>query len=130
MKKLRSISQSAFLILTLAALVIAAAPQVNKILSDQARNHIGEKATVCGLVVATRYLDNSKAKPTFLNFDQTFPNQTFTVVIFESDRAKFREAPEKLYDGQHICVTGMIREYRKKPEMIVKGPDQIVMMTE
>jgi len=51
-----------------------------KLTAAEAKEHIGETATVCGDVVSTRYASSSKGHPTFLNFDKQYPNQIFTVV--------------------------------------------------
>lgn len=42
--------------------------------ASEAKDHIGEQATVCGKVVSTRYAESSRGSPTFLNFDQPYPN--------------------------------------------------------
>ena len=94
------------------------------ITAAEAGKHVGESATVCGLVVSAHYAATSKAQPTFLNLDKAYPNQPFTAVIFGTDRPKF-SAPETAMLGKHICVTGKIELYRGKSEIIVHEPDQI-----
>jgi DNA/RNA endonuclease YhcR with UshA esterase domain len=95
--------------------------------SEQAREHIGVTNTVCGVVASARYLDREREKPTFLNFDHPYPNQTFTVRIPGASRAAFNEPPEVLFPGKTVCVTGLIVEYRGKPEIVVGDPYQIVV---
>ena len=90
----------------------------------EAKGHIGEQATVCGKVVSTRYADGSRGNPTFLNFDQPYPNQIFTMLIWGSDRSKFDE-PETKYRGKQICVTGKISDYKSTPEIIASDPSQV-----
>jgi hypothetical protein len=46
----------------------------------EAKNHIGEKGTVCGEVASTHYASRSRGKPTFINLDKPYPNQIFTGV--------------------------------------------------
>jgi micrococcal nuclease len=84
---------------------------------------VGQDATVCGKVADTRYLESGK-RPTFLNFDQPYPNHTFTAVIFGENRAKFG-TPEKDYLHRDICVTGKIEDYNGKPQIVVTEPQQI-----
>jgi micrococcal nuclease len=91
--------------------------------SAKAKNHIGQDATVCGKVADTRYLESGRS-PTFLNFDDKYPNHTFTVVIFGENRAKFG-TPEKDYLDKNICVTGKIEDFNGKPEIVVTEPQQI-----
>jgi DNA/RNA endonuclease YhcR with UshA esterase domain len=62
-----------------------------------------------------------------LNFNRPYPNNTFTVVIPGSARARFKNAPETMYRGKTICVTGLITIYKGKPEIVVTAPSQIVI---
>lgn len=95
------------------------------ITADQAASNIGKKMTVCGKVVSTKFLSRSKGQPTLLNLDKPFPNQIFTVLIWGSDRNRFKESPEDMYNSKTICVTGLIKEFKGKPEVIVNDPEQI-----
>jgi len=67
--------------LTSAALLLCGAVGVfgsPDISPAEAAKHIGEKATVCGVVASARYASRSKGQPTFLNLDKPYPNQIFT----------------------------------------------------
>jgi DNA/RNA endonuclease YhcR with UshA esterase domain len=86
--------------------------------------HVNQTATVCGIVVSAKYATSSEGQPTFLNLDKPYPNNVFTAVIWGSDRAAFPYAPESLAD-RRICVTGTVKLYRGKAEIIVSGPSQI-----
>lgn len=90
-----------------------------------AKAHVGEQATVCGLVKSSRWASNSNRRPTFLNLDEAYPKQAFTVVIFEENRGKFTPAPEEQFKNKRICVTGRIEEFRGTPEIVVTAPAQI-----
>ena len=90
----------------------------------EAKNHVGENATVCGEVVSTHYAERSRGNPTFINLDKPYPNQVFTLVIWGSDRAKFGD-PEEKYRSKHVCVTGKITDYRGSPEVVAHEPSQI-----
>ena len=95
-----------------------------KITPLEAKDHIGESATVCGSVVSTRYAASTKGQPTFLNLEKPYPNQIFTVVIWGSNRSRFG-TPESEYKGKRICVTGKIADYRGVPEIVASNPEQI-----
>lgn len=41
----------------------------DSITPSQAKDHVGQTATICGKVAGTRYLDSSERRHTFLNFD-------------------------------------------------------------
>ena len=89
-----------------------------------AKNHVGERATVCGEVASTHYAASSRGNPTFINLDKPYPNQIFTVLIWGTNRPKFGD-PEEVYRGKHICVTGKISDYKGAPEIIAYEPSQI-----
>lgn len=96
----------------------------NSISAAEAKNHVGEKTTVCGEVASTHYAARSRGNPTFINLDKPYPNQIFTVLIWGSDRPKFGD-PEEAYRSKHICVTGKITDYKGVPEIIAYEPSQI-----
>jgi hypothetical protein len=66
----------------------------------------------------------SQSQPTFLNLDEPYPRQIFTIVIWGGDRAKFGE-PEKTYRDKSVCVSGRIRDFRGVPEIAASAPSQI-----
>jgi hypothetical protein len=98
----------------------------NTYTADQAKSHVGEKATVCGMVASAHFAASSKGQPTFLNLDKPYPNQIFTILIWGSDRAKFGN-PERDYARKNICITGTIQEFRGSAEIIARSPDQITV---
>ena len=111
-----------FLVCVATSLLLFA--QSGHLTSAEAKNHIGERATVCGKVVSTHYAARTKGSPTFLNLDEPYPNQVFTALIWGSDRSKFGD-PESKYGNKRICVTGLIKDYRGVPEVVVEEPSQI-----
>jgi hypothetical protein len=92
--------------------------------AKDAKDHMGQVETVCGKVASAHYADRSKGQPTFLNLDEPYPHEIFTVVIWGNDRSKFG-APESKYRDARICVTGKIASYRGKPEIAATEPSQI-----
>jgi hypothetical protein len=92
--------------------------------ATEAKEHIGEFAVVCGKVVNTRFADNIRGTPTFLNFEKPHPNQLFTVVIWGRLRDKF-DRPEAKYKDKEICVKGKIEEHRGTPQIEARDPAQI-----
>lgn len=112
----------------LAFLLLAITPALAQktLTASEAKDHIGELATVCGKVVSTRYAESSRGRPTFLNFDEPYPNQVFTVVIWGSDRSKFGD-PETRYRGKRVCANGKIGEFKGVPEVVTNEPAQIKM---
>ena len=101
--------------------LIAQAPQVKRLTAAEAKDHVGENATVCGKVASTRYAVTTRGKPTFLNLDKPYPNPIFTVLIWGESREKFG-TPEEKYRDKQVCVTGKITEYRGAPEIVTNDP--------
>lgn len=99
--------------------------QTNNITAAEAKDHVGETRTVCGKVASTHFASKSKGEPTFLNLDEPYPKEVFTILIWGSDRAKFG-TPETKYKDVSVCVTGKITSHREKPEVIATDPKQIV----
>ena len=83
--------------------------------APEAAVHIGEEATICGVVASATFAARSRRQPTFLNLDKPYPNHIFTVVIWGTDRAAFSPPPEVAYRNKRVCVTGFIKEYRGRP---------------
>ncbi len=92
---------------------------------EEAGKHTGNNETVCGDVVRAFYATSSKGQPTLIDLGGFFLSRVFTVVIWGEDRNKFEKPPETLYGGKKICVTGTIKSYRGRPEIIVRDPSQI-----
>jgi hypothetical protein len=57
-------------------------------------------------VVSAKF--SSKSQATFLNLDQSFPHQLFTVTIWKDARRNFSYKPEVDLAGKYIVVTGLV----------------------
>jgi micrococcal nuclease len=88
----------------------------------EAPNHVGEYACVVGRVDHV----NRPKKTTFLNFCPDYKTCPFGAVIFNSDAHKFPN-PEQ-YEGQTVEITGLIRSYQGRPEIILNDPQQIKIL--
>ena len=86
MKSLRSLTVAYLFSLLLD---FSTAAQTNKITAAEAKDHVEEIRTVCGKVVSTHYASGSKGQPTFLNLDEPYPKEAFTILIWGNDCAKF-----------------------------------------
>jgi len=101
------------------------APAQEPVTAAEAKDHIGQKITVCDKVFGTRFLESSNGQPTFLNLGAAYPASPFTIVIFGTDRPNFKEKPELYYNNQKVCATGLIKEYNGKPEMVLSNEAEI-----
>jgi hypothetical protein len=91
---------------------------------EDAANHIGESATVCGVVASAKFEAHARSQPTLLDLGKAYPRAVFTAVIYADNRAKFG-TPETSLRGKRICVTGQISDYHGKPEIVLSDPTQL-----
>ena len=91
---------------------------------NKAHEFYGQNVTVCGKIVATY----NSGKACFLNFHKNY-KKYFTAVIFRSAFAKFPANPENYYYGKEVEVTGTVKEYKGKPEIICTDPSQIKIIS-
>jgi len=98
----------------------------SRLRAEEAVDHAGETATVCGRVAGASFARSVRGQPTFLNLDRPHPDQPFSVVIWGDDRPAFGE-PERSFAGRRICATGLIRLHKGKPEIVVRRPDEIAV---
>lgn len=97
-----------------------ASTKENVISWEDAGQYYGRIMTVEGEIVATY----NTGEVCFLNFHKNW-KQYFTAVIFSSDFTKFPVPPDEYYLFKKVRVKGLIKEYKDKPEIIVKNPSQI-----
>ena len=110
------------IILSVFALVFCTETSIT---SSDALEYVGEHQEVCGEVVSTHYASGSRGTPTFLNFDEAYPNHIFTAVIWGDSRKEFKFKPEKRFEGKEVCVEGIIKTFKDKPQIIVRNSEQI-----
>jgi len=93
---------------------------------DSVSAYIGQQVKVCGKVADT-FRPAGQTSITYLNFGGKYPDHKFTVVIFPKDLINFPFSPVEKYKNQNVCVTGMAAEYKGKPQIVAKFPEQIVV---
>lgn len=101
-------------------ILLSATPTLAATYTDsQAAFHVGENATVEGIVTATHV---SSKGTEFINFGGKYPNEDFTAVIFAENAAQIDVSQ---YYWKKLDVTGKIQLYQGKPEIIVSSPAQL-----
>jgi len=89
---------------------------------EDAIHHIGEIKTVRFFV--KKSYDSGRI--VFLNSKNDFKDpENFTAVILKKDKHRFPPSPADHYWGKTVDVTGMIKEYKGRAEIIIKNPSQI-----
>ena len=84
-----------------------------------APDHIGEKATIKGAVLK---VFTSKSGVTFFDFCKAAANCPFSAVIFSGDLKAFGDVTRYQRD---VAVTGVIKSYQNKAEIVLNDPGQI-----
>lgn len=118
------------LVLILSVTSSVAQTVAQKITLEEVQNNVGRTVTVCGQIHGGISLPNARNTPTLLNMGGSFPNHQLTLVIFGENLKDFPAQPEVHFANQQVCVTGLIIDYKGKPEIILKSMDQIKPETE
>lgn len=99
----------------------AAAPiSIGTIDYTEAKNHIGETASVRGTLVKAH---TSSSGTVFLDFCANYKTCPFSGVIFADDASKFTNLESMT--GSTITLTGKISSYQGKAEIILSDPGQL-----
>jgi hypothetical protein len=98
-----------------------------KITPDDAAKHIGDTVTICGKIFGGKYFDRSEHKITLLNMGAAYPKSPLTIVIEEDDRKNFKTAPEEFYSNKNVCIKGVVKEFKGKPQITIKVEADIVV---
>jgi micrococcal nuclease len=94
--------------------------------ASDAKEYINQIRTVRGRVEKTY----DSGKVILLNFGKK-RKKSFTVVIFDDARQFFCKKninPANFYTGKAIEVSGRVRDYKDKPEIIVSMPEEITIL--
>jgi len=112
-------------VITIVVFVIGAIySHAQTISADSVSAYEGKVVTVCEKVVDT-HVSSGDSKVIYLNFGHPYPAQSFTGVIFQGDAQHFSYDPAEYLKGKTMCVTGKVKIYKGRPEIIINRPDQL-----
>jgi hypothetical protein len=111
----------AFLVISQTIPTIARAQTTAVIPANEAAAHVGEYATVEGVVAK---VFTSKSGNTFLNIGASYPNQTFTGWIPPALPVNKSPILSEI-EGKHVKITGRIKIYKGKPEIRINAAEQL-----
>ncbi|MCX2430502.1 MULTISPECIES: hypothetical protein [unclassified Pedobacter] len=112
-----------YMLLTAMMFLFYFAKSQTLILAKDVGQYIGKTVTICDSVYTTKTLD----KLTLINLGGAFPKEFITVVINKADESKFTSEPASMYLGNNVCITGIVSEFKGKPQIVVTDPKQIVI---
>ena len=87
--------------------------------SEEAKDHIGDSVYVKGKV--SEIFTSNKGN-IFISFDNKYPSNTFSVVIFKRNNIDING----IKVGSILTVCGTIISFNDKPEIILNTQEQIV----
>ena len=123
---MRSLGIAILLIFTtLTSACIESSIPENALTVEQAKDAIGEFATVCGIVSSGAQFKQMPDKPVFINLGKPFPNQEFTILI-PGLVADQMNTPQVRLKQKQVCVTGTIEDAGGTPLINVSDPEQLV----
>jgi hypothetical protein len=87
--------------------------------------HEGELISIEGCIVKASFNDRLKGKPIFLDMFAPYPNNPFSVVIWESNQAEFLPALE--YNKKMVRITGRLVRKKNQERLSIElhNPKQI-----
>jgi hypothetical protein len=95
--------------------LIALSTTAQTITATEASKHVGEHATVCGIIASEHTATSSRGTPTFINLDKPYPNQVFTILVWGDERASIGQIPT----SGKLCASGLITLYRGAAEIVL-----------
>ncbi|MFT7252244.1 MAG: hypothetical protein ACI9FW_002003 [Flavobacterium sp.] len=112
------------IILTILVLFFANSIFSQNVSIDSLHHYEGKKITVCAKVQGI-FVSNKTKKTTFINFGSPYPKEKFIVVIFEKDLINFSYDVTTHLKNKTVCITGIVKMYKGKPEIIATKEEQI-----
>jgi DNA/RNA endonuclease YhcR with UshA esterase domain len=100
---------------------VAQAQTTTVIPANEAAAHVGEYATVEGVVA--KVFSSNKGN-TFLNIGASYPNQTFTSWVPPASPVNKSPTLSGI-EGKHVKITGRIEMYKGKPEIRINAIEQL-----
>jgi RecG-like helicase len=96
----------------------------NTVSADSLAYYEGQFIRVCATVTGT-HVSTGKSETTFINFGEPFPKHSFSLVIFQKDAESFSYKPAEFLENKNVCITGKVKMYKGRPEIIVSNEKQI-----
>jgi len=90
-----------------------------RVTASEAKSNIGTNAIVTGKIAEV----NKNERIIRLNFDEPYPKNTFTAVIFPDHMNLFPDV-EKL-QNKTVEVSGKIAAYRERPQIVLNSTNQL-----
>ena len=87
---------------------------------EEAKDHVDEVVTIKGEV---SQVTTTRSGQVYFNMGGKYPQNKFSAVILKSNAAKFDNVKD--YEGRIVEVTGKVKIYNSKPEIVLDKKEQI-----
>jgi DNA/RNA endonuclease YhcR with UshA esterase domain len=101
--------------------LVAAPALAETIPATEAKNHVDKDATVEGVVSEVHHAASGRA--IFIEIGGHYPSNPFSAVVFKDRFNKFPTVDSLA--GKTVDVTGRIKEYRGRAEIVLDDPEQL-----
>lgn len=121
------------LLLSVVALALYLAARQFDWLSSTSPGQVGQSSATlptinpggsCGIVADVRFARSNEGPAMFVDLGRPHPIETLQVVIPRRDIGHFTPSPA-YWEGKTICVSGPVKRYRGRPEIVARNSDQI-----
>ncbi len=85
-----------------------------------AKDHINDTLTVKGVV---SQVSVTRGGQVYFNMGGRYPDNVFSAVILKPNADKFADVKE--YEGKTVLVTGKVKMYNGKPEILLEKKEQL-----
>lgn len=92
---------------------------------DSASAYVGQLVSINSKVYGVKSFE----KVTLINLGAAYPKSPLTIAIMAKDLSNFETSPEKLY-GKQIVVTGTVKEFKGKPEIMITNQSEIKIVAD
>jgi|10_taG_2_1085330.scaffolds.fasta_scaffold02690_14 hypothetical protein len=87
------------------------------------------ETVVCDIPSQITHMSEMNGSPYFINFGNAYPNNYLTILVWENDAHTMEINPLNTFGGSSICIKGVVRNYRSRPQIVLRSHDQIVSIT-
>jgi DNA/RNA endonuclease YhcR with UshA esterase domain len=110
------------ILVSVLGLALAVTPAfAETIAPSDTQKYVGKSVTVEGTVSEVHHAASGKV--TFIDMGGRYPDNAFAGVLFSDDAGKFPDIDS--LDGKTVDITGMIKLYQGRTEIILNDPTQI-----
>jgi len=95
------------------------------IVAAEAKAHVGQTVVIDAIVGGVHRA--ASGRTVLIDMNGRFPNNALTAVIFQSDVTKF--ANLEALSGKPVRITGTIKLYNGRPEIVLNNPSQLKLRT-